>query len=145
MSLGDAGKKRRKQIESLRDRKKRLLRQGDLSMKGRKAAQEQSAQEQSAQEQQQSGEFNPNYRYYVLQLTDARVGGIPGTSLGIIERGTDNLVGKIEHGIFENYGIPDAKWDGRELKIGGKVFIIYIREYVGKTSNTISVYDRYVR
>ena len=85
-------------------------------MKSRMAAQEQSAQEQS-------GEFNPNYYYDVVELTEVRVDGIPGTSLGIIERETNKCVGEIERGMFKNYGIPDAEWNGKALEIGGKVFL----------------------
>ncbi len=67
-------------------------------------------------------ENDPNDFYYIVKMTEVRVDGVPGSSLGIIERGTGNLVGKIEHGIFKNYGIPGATWDGCVLKIGGIVF-----------------------
>ena len=47
MSLGEAGKKRRKQIKSLRSIRSALLNQRYLSMQGRMAAAQQDAQEQA--------------------------------------------------------------------------------------------------
>ena len=56
MSLGDAGKKRREQIKSLRSKRTALLKQRDLSIKVRMAAQQdaqQDAQELIEQKRQQ--------------------------------------------------------------------------------------------
>lgn len=113
MSLGGAGKKRREQIKSLRSKRTVLLKQRDLSMNGRLLA-----------AQNNVGSLGDPYeRYYTSVATEVRVEGVPGSSLLILEKSTDKIVGEIEHGMFKNYGIPDAKWNGSELKIGGKVFI----------------------
>ena len=45
MSLGDAGKKRREQIKSLRSKRRTLLEKRDLSMEGRMAAQQDAQQD----------------------------------------------------------------------------------------------------
>lgn len=114
MSLGEAGKKRREQIKSLRSKRTVLLKQRDLSMNGRL----------SSRRQNNVGSLGDPYeRYYTSVATEVRVEGVPGSSLLILEKSTDKIVGEIEHGMFKNYGIPDAKWNGSELKIGGKVFI----------------------
>ena len=54
MSLGDAGKNRRKQIKSLRSKRAELLNQRDLSMKGRMAVQQAAAQQAAAQQAAQN-------------------------------------------------------------------------------------------
>lgn len=115
MSLEDAKKNRREQIKSLRSKRTALLKQRDLSMKGRLLA-----------EQNNVGSLGDPYeRYYTSVATEVRVDGVPGSSRLIFERGTGNLVGEIEHGMFKNYGIPDAEWNGKTLEIGGKVFLKY--------------------
>ena len=113
MSLENAGKKRRKLIKSLRSKRTALLKLRDLSMKGRLLAEQNNVRSLG----------DPYERYYTSVATEVRVDGIPGSSLLILEKSTDRIVGEIEHGMFKNYGIPGAKWNGKTLEIGGKVFI----------------------
>ena len=130
MSLENDGKKRREQIKSLRSKRTALLKQRDLSMQGRLLAEQKG---RLLAEQNNVGSLGEPYeRYYTSVFKEARVDGVPGTARLIFERGTGNLVGEIENGIFENYGIPDATWDGETLEIGGKVFFKYknVGEYV---------------
>ncbi len=107
------------QLKLLRNGREKLR---DLSPKGRMAAAQQAVQ-QDAQEQTQKRPTRK--RYYTLVAKEVRVDGIPGVSLLILEKSTDKIVGEIKHGMFKNYGIPDAEWNGETLEIGGKVFLKY--------------------
>lgn len=108
----------RDQLNLLRKGRKKLR---DLSMTGRMAAQ-QDVQEQT---QKRPTRVSVYKRYYTSVAKEVRVDGIPGVSLLIIEKSTDKIVGEIKHGMFKNYGIPDAEWNGKSLEIGGKVFLKY--------------------
>ena len=111
----------KEQIKRLSSKKTALLKQRDLSMQGRLLAEQKG---RLLAEQNNVGSLGEPYERYCTSLfKELRVDGVPGISCLIFERGTGNLVGEIENGIFENYGIPDATWDGETLKIGGKVFL----------------------
>ena len=61
--------------------------------------------------------------YKIEVLKEVRVEGKPKTTHIIKEKTTGKIVGELEGNCFKNYGMPNATWNGRELKVGDKVLI----------------------
>ena len=74
--------------------------------------------------ERQNVEYKKQETEYKIEMRkEARVGGNPKTTHIIKEKSTGKIVGELEGNCFKNYGMPNATWNGRELKVGNKVLI----------------------
>lgn len=74
--------------------------------------------------ERQNGEYKKQETEYEIEMSkEARVDGNPKPTHIIKEKSTGKIVGELEGNNFKNYGMPNATWNGRELKVGDKVLI----------------------
>ena len=72
----------------------------------------------------QNLEYKKQETEYKIEMSkETRVEGNPKTTHIIKEKSTGKIVGELEGNFFKNYGMPNATWNGRELKVGDKVLI----------------------